>query len=147
MFLDEVQNVKEFERLVDDLYVKPNIDVYVTGSNAYLLSSELGTLLTGRYISIHVLPLSFKEYVSAFEDKSRLDLLFSQYLKNGGMPGSLEFPDEYKIKYLQDIYNDILQKDVLVRHNWYKENNFENVVKFVLDSIGSLLSSSKIANV
>jgi len=147
VFLDEVQNVKEFERLVDGLYVKPNIDVYVTGSNAYLLSSELGTLLTGRYISIHILPLSFKEYVSAFEDKSRLDLLFSQYLKNGGMPGSLEFPDEYKIKYLQDIYNDILQKDVLVRHNWYKENNFENVVKFVLDSIGSLLSSSKIANV
>ncbi|HTO34676.1 MAG TPA: ATP-binding protein, partial [Flavobacterium sp.] len=147
VFLDEVQNVKEFERLVDGLYVKPNIDVYVTGSNAYLLSSELGTLLTGRYISIHILPLSFKEYVSAFEDKSRLDLLFTQYLKNGGMPGSLEFPDEYKIKYLQDIYNDILQKDVLVRHNWYKENNFENVVKFVLDSVGSLLSSSKIANV
>lgn len=147
VFLDEVQNVKEFERLVDGLYVKPNIDVYITGSNAYLLSSELGTLLTGRYISIHVLPLSFKEYVSAFEDKSRLDLLFTQYLKNGGMPGSLELPDEYKLKYLQDIYNDILQKDVLLRHNWYKENNFENVVKFVLDSIGSLLSSSKIANV
>ncbi len=147
VFLDEVQNVKEFERLVDGLYVKPNIDVYITGSNAYLLSSELGTLLTGRYISIHVLPLSFKEYVSAFEDKSRLDLLFTQYLKNGGMPGSLEFPDEYKLKYLQDIYNDILQKDILLRNNCYKENNFENVVKFVLDSIGSLLSSSKIANV
>lgn len=147
VFLDEVQNVKEFERLVDGLYVKPNIDVYVTGSNAYLLSSELGTLLTGRYISIHVLPFSFKEYVSAFEDKSRLDLLFSQYLKYGGMPGSLEFSDEYKTKYLQDIYNDILQKDILVRHNWYKENNFESVVKFVLDSVDSLLSSSKIANV
>lgn len=147
VFLDEVQNVKEFERLVDGLYVKPNIDVYVTGSNAYLLSSELGTLLTGRYISLHILPLSFKEYVSAFEDKSRLDLLFTQYLKNGGMPGSLEFPDEYKTKYLQDIYSDILQKDILVRHNWHKENNFENVVKFILDSIGSTLSSSKIANV
>lgn len=147
VFLDEIQNVSEFERLVDGLFVKPNIDVYVTGSNAYLLSSELGTLLTGRYISIHVLPLSFKEYVSAFEDKSRLDLLFSQYLKNGGMPGSLEFSDEYKIRYLQDVYNDILQKDVLVRHKWYKENNFENVVKFVLDSVGSLLSSSKIAKV
>ena len=133
--------------MVDGLYVKPNIDVYVTGSNAYLLSSELGTLLTGRYISLHILPLSFKEYVSAFEDKSRLDLLFTQYLKNGGMPGSLEFPDEYKTKYLQDIYSDILQKDILVRHNWHKENNFENVVKFILDSIGSTLSSSKIANV
>lgn len=147
VFLDEVQLVKEFERLVDGLFVKPNIDVYVTGSNAYLLSSELGTLLTGRYISIHILPLSFKEYVSAFEDKTRLDLLFLQYLKNGGMPGSLEFTDDYKLMYLQEIYNDILQKDVLFRHNWYKENNFENVVKFVLDSIGSLLSSSKITNV
>lgn len=147
VFLDEVQNVKEFERLVDGLYVKSNIDVYVTGSNAYLLSSELGTLLTGRYISIHILPFSFNEYVSAFEDKSRLDLLFSRYLKYGGMPGTLEFTDDYKTKYLQDIYNDILQKDVLVRYNWYKENNFESVVKFVLDSIGSQLSSSKIANV
>ncbi len=87
VFLDEVQQVKEFERLVDGLYVKSNIDVYITGSNAYLLSSELGTLLTGRYISIHILPFSFKEYVSAFEDKSRTDLLFNDFLKNGGMPG------------------------------------------------------------
>ncbi|MCZ2102007.1 MAG: ATP-binding protein [Chitinophagales bacterium] len=146
VFLDEIQNVKEFERLVDGLYVKPNIDVYVTGSNAYLLSSELGTLLTGRYISIHLLPFSFKEYVSAFEDKSRLDLLFSNYLKYGGMPGILEFADEDKLNYLQGVYNDILIKDILVRNNWYKENNFENVVKFVLEAVGSLLSSTKITN-
>ena len=63
VFLDEIQQVEEFERLIDGLYVKPNIDVYITGSNAYLLSSELGTLLTGRYISIHVLPFSFKEFL------------------------------------------------------------------------------------
>jgi len=147
VFLDEVQNVQEFERVVDGLFVKPNIDVYVTGSNAYLLSSELGTLLTGRYISIPVYPLSFKEYVSSFEDKSRLDLLFTQYLQNGGMPGMLELPSNQTEKYLQNIYNDIAQKDIFIRHNWYKEGNFERVLKFMLDNIGSPLSSSKISNV
>ncbi|MCO5232229.1 MAG: ATP-binding protein [Chitinophagales bacterium] len=147
VFLDEVQNVKEFERVVDGLFVKPNVDVYVTGSNAYLLSSELGTLLTGRYISIPVYPLSFKEYTSAFEDNSRLDLLFSQYLQNGGMPGMLELPSNQMEKYLQNIYNDIAQKDIFIRHNWYKEGNFELVIKFMLDNIGSPLSSSKISNV
>ncbi len=147
VFLDEVQNVKEFERVVDGLFVKPNIDVYVTGSNAYLLSSELGTLLTGRYISIPVYPLSFKEYISTFEDKSRLDLLFSQYLQNGGMPGMLELPSNQTEKYLQNIYNDIAQKDIFIRHLWYKEGNFELVLKFMLDNIGSPLSSSKISNV
>ena len=80
VFLDEVQQIKEFERLVDGLYVKPNIDVYVTGSNAYLLSSELGTLLTGRYISIHILPFSFKEFLLTQSDISRTDLLFAKYL-------------------------------------------------------------------
>ncbi len=147
VFLDEVQNVKEFERLVDGLYVKPNIDVYVTGSNAYLLNSELGTLLTGRYISIPIYPLSFKEYVSAFEDKNRLDLLFMQYLRNGGMPGMLELPSNQLEKYLQNIYQDILQKDIFIRHNWYKENNFDSILAFMLDNIGSSLSSSKISNV
>lgn len=147
VFLDEVQNVKEFERVVDGLFVKPNIDVYITGSNAYLLSSELGTLLTGRYISIPVYPLSFKEYISAFEDKSRLDLLFTQYLQNGGMPGMLELPSNQVEKYLQNIYNDIAQKDIFIRHNWYKEGNFELVLKFMLNNIGAPLSSSKISNV
>ena len=147
VFLDEVQNVKEFERVVDGLFVKSNIDVYVTGSNAFLLSSELGTLLTGRYISIPVYPLSFKEYVSAFQDKSRLDLLFTHYLQDGGMPGMIELPSNQMEKYLQNIYNDIAQKDIFIRNKWYKEGNFELVLKFILDNIGSPLSSSKIANV
>lgn len=147
VFLDEVQQVKEFERLIDGLYVKPNIDVYVTGSNAYLLSSELGTLLTGRYISIHILPFSFKEYISAFEDNTRIDLLFNRFLEYGGMPGTLELPNDFVEKYLLGIYNDILQKDIMVRNRWQKENNFENIVKFLLDAIGSPLSSNNIANV
>jgi len=147
VFLDEVQQVKEFERLVDGLYVKPNIDVYITGSNAYLLSSELGTLLTGRYISIHILPFSFKEYVSAFDGKSRTDLLFNSFLKNGGMPGILEIQEDFIEKYLLDIYNNILQKDIMVRNRWHKDNNFENIVKFMLDTVGSSLSSNNIAGV
>jgi predicted AAA+ superfamily ATPase len=147
VFLDEVQQVKEFERLVDGLFVKPNIDVYITGSNAYLLSSELGTLLTGRYISMHILPFSFKEYVSAFEDKSRTDLLFNRFLENGGMPGTLEIQEDFVEKYLLDIYNNILQKDIMVRNRWHKENNFENIVKFMFEAIGSSLSSNNIAGV
>ena len=94
VFLDEVQQIKEFERLVDGLYVKPNIDVYVTGSNAYLLSSELGTLLTGRYISIHILPFSFKEFLLTQSDISRTDLLFAKYLDTGGMPGIFDLPEK-----------------------------------------------------
>lgn len=146
VFLDEVQNVKEFERLVDGLYVKPNIDVYVTGSNAYLLSSELGTLLTGRYISIPVYPFSFKEYVSAFEDKSRLDLLFTQYLQNGGMPALINFPETSYKTYIEDVVNNIVQKDVLVRHKWHNEEHFYKTIAFLLDAIGSTISTQKITS-
>lgn len=144
VFLDEVQNVKEFERLVDGLYVKPNIDVYVTGSNAYLLSSELGTLLTGRYISIPVFPFSFKEYVSAFEDKSRLDLLFIQYLQNGGMPALINFPETSYKSYIEEVVNNIIQKDVLVRHKWHNEEHFYKTIEFLFDAIGSTISTQKI---
>lgn len=144
VFLDEVQNVKEFERLVDGLYVKPNIDVYVTGSNAYLLSSELGTLLTGRYISIPVFPFSFKEYVSAFEDKSRLDLLFTQYLQNGGMPALINFPETSYKSYIEEVVNNIIQKDVLVRHKWHNEEHFYKTIEFLFDAIGSTISTQKI---
>ena len=88
VFLDEVQNVPEFQKAVDSLYIKKNIDVYINGSNAYLLSGELATLLSGRYIEIKMLPLSFKEYITAFDDKNYYQL-FLQYMKNGGMPGNI----------------------------------------------------------
>ena len=90
VFLDEVQNVPMFQKAVDSLYIKKNVDVYITGSNAYLLSGELATLLSGRYVEIKMLPLSFKEYLSAFEnkEKSRYEY-FLDYMKNGGMPGNI----------------------------------------------------------
>ena len=88
IFLDEVQNVPEFQKAVDSLYIKKNVDIYITGSNAYLLSGELATLLSGRYVEIKMLPLSFKEYVSTFDDRN-YQQLFLNYMKNGGMPGNI----------------------------------------------------------
>ena len=146
VFLDEIQQVKEFERLVDGLYVKPNIDVYITGSNAYLLSSELGTLLTGRYISIHVLPFSFKEFLLTQADISRTDLLFAKYMDTGGMPGIFDLPENFVKGYIQDVIQNIIQKDVLVRNKWRNEEHFYKTTAFLFDSIGSVISPKKITN-
>ena len=94
IFLDEIQNVKDFEKTVDSLFINKDVDLYITGSNAYMLSSELATLLTGRYIEIKMLPLSFKEYMSAFEDKTDISKKFSAYLRYSSFPQAVEF---YKI--------------------------------------------------
>ena len=146
VFLDEVQQIKEFERLVDGLYVKPNIDVYVTGSNAYLLSSELGTLLTGRYISIHILPFSFKEFLLTQTDTSRTDLLFAKYIDTGAMPGIFDLPKASVKDYIQDVIQNIIQKDVLVRNKWRNEEHFYKTTAFLFDTIGSIVSPKKITN-
>lgn len=146
VFLDEVQQVKAFERLVDGLYVKPNIDVYITGSNAYLLSSDLGTLLTGRYISIHILPFSFKEFLLTQADTSRTDLLFAQYLDSGGMPKIFDLPENTIKNYLQDVFQNIIQKDVLTRNKWRNEDHFYKTTAFLFDSIGSVISPKRITN-
>jgi predicted AAA+ superfamily ATPase len=146
VFLDEIQNVKGFERLIDGLYVKPNIDVYVTGSNAYLLSSELGTLLTGRYYTIHILPFSFKEYLLTQEDISRTDLLFAKYMQHGGLPGAIELPDKNIRNYVKGVIDNIIQKDVFVRYNWHNQEYFNKTTSFLFDSIGSIISPKKITN-
>jgi predicted AAA+ superfamily ATPase len=146
VFLDEVQQVKEFERLVDGLYVKPNIDVYITGSNAYLLSSELGTLLTGRYISIHILPFSFREFLLTQTDVSRTDLLFARYIDTGGMPGIFDLPENSVKDYIRDVIQNIIQKDVLVRNKWRNEDHFNKTTVFLFDSVGSVISPKKITN-
>jgi predicted AAA+ superfamily ATPase len=146
VFLDEVQQVKEFERLVDGLYVKPNIDVYITGSNAYLLSSELVTLLTGRYISIHILPFSFREFLLTQTDISRTDLLFARYIDTGGMPGIFDLPENSVKDYIRDVIQNIIQKDVLVRNRWRNEDHFNKTTAFLFDSTGSVISPKKITN-
>src|SRR5690606_34644323 len=146
VFLDEIQNVEAFERLVDGLYVKPNIDLYITGSNAYLLSSELGTLLTGRYYSIPILPFSFSEYVSSQQDVSRTDLLFSKYMQNGGLPGTLELPESAIRNYVRGVIDNIIQKDILVRYKWRNQAYFNQITAFLFDAIGSVISAKKITN-
>jgi predicted AAA+ superfamily ATPase len=148
VFLDEVQNVPEFQRAVDSLYIKKNVDVYITGSNAYLLSGELATLLSGRYIEIKMLPLSFKEYVSAFDDKN-YQHLFLDYMKNGGMPGNISIlktnPNDID-KYLDGIFSTVVYKDIMARNNIGDKILLENVIKFVYDNIGNPISTKKISD-
>ena len=149
--LDEVQNVPEFQKAVDSLYIKKNIDVYITGSNAYMLSGELATLLSGRYVEIKMLPLSFKEYLSAFEDKqskSRYEY-FLDYMKFGGMPGNISIlqdnPNDLDT-YLEGIFSTIVYKDIITRNNITDKMLLESVLKFIFDSIGSPISTKKISD-
>ena len=150
VFLDEVQNVSEFQKAVDSLYIKKNVDVYITGSNAYLLSGELATLLSGRYVEIKMLPLSFKEYLSAFsnKDKSRYEY-FLDYMRNGGMPGNIQIlkdnPNDLDT-YLEGIFATIVYKDIITRNNITDKMLLESVLKFIFDSIGSPISTKKISD-
>lgn len=150
VFLDEVQNVPEFQKAVDSLYIKKNIDVYITGSNAYLLSGELATLLSGRYVEIKMLPLSFKEYVTAFDGKNyQYQSLFLDYMSNGGMPGNISIlksnPNDLD-KYLDGIFSTIVYKDIMARNNIKDKMLLESILKFIFDSIGSPISTKKISD-
>jgi predicted AAA+ superfamily ATPase len=147
VFLDEVQNLRSFERVVDSLNLRPNIDLYITGSNSVLLSGELATLLTGRYMEIHLLPFSFKEFVETKDDRSRLDLLFNDYLQSGGFPGAAALPELLRADYVREIYNSIMQKDILTRNAWRKADHFDRLVRFMFSAVGSPLSANNISKV
>lgn len=149
VFLDEIQNIEEFQKAVDGLYLKENIDIYITGSNAFLLSGELATLLTGRYVEIKMLPLSFKEYVSGFENNSNYQSLFLEYMKNGGMPGVLSILDldtDGINRYLDSIFSTVIFKDIMARNKIVNKTLLENIIKFIFDSIGSVISTKKISD-
>lgn len=148
IFLDEVQLINDFERLVNSLFTKKNIDLYVTGSNAYLLSSELATLLTGRYIAINIQPYSFKEYISAFTDEKNTDKLFRKYINESCFPEAvtLSQKDENLVNdYLQSIYDTVIIKDISQRHSLRNADNLHRIVSFLFDSIGSYVSPTNIA--
>ena len=149
VFLDEIQNIEEFQKAVDGLYIKENIDIYITGSNAFLLSGELATLLTGRYVEIKMLPLSFKEYVSGFENNSNYQSLFLDYMKNGGMPGVLSILDldiDGINTYLDSIFSTVIVKDIMAKNKIVNKTLLENIIKFIFDSIGSVISTKKISD-
>ena len=149
IFLDEIQNVKEFEKTVDSLFINKDVDLYITGSNAWLLSSELATLLTGRYIEIKMLPLSFKEYLSAFQDKTDLSRKFRDYLRYSSFPQSIELfkanPKNINL-FLDGIYNTILFKDVMQRKGITDKNTLERVTKYLYDNIGNRTSMKNISD-
>ncbi len=148
VFLDEVQLINDFEKLVNSLFTKKNIDLYITGSNAYLLSSELATLLTGRYIAINLLPYSFKEYTSAFKEEKNTDRLFRKYINESSFPEAvtLSKSDENLVNdYLQSIYDTVIIKDIAQRHKLRNVNNLHRIVSFLFDSIGSYVSPTNIA--
>ena len=147
IILDEIQHVDDWQRVVDSLFIKNNCDVYITGSNAYLLSGELATLLSGRYVEIKMLPLSFAEYVSAFPDRTELSRKYASYLTNSSFPYALELNKSKEIRaYLDGIYSSVVLKDVVKRRRIADISALESVIRFMFDNIGNLCSIKKIAD-
>ena len=159
IFLDEIQHVDKFEKVVDSLFIKENTDLYITGSNAYFMSSELATLLSGRYIELKMLPLSFKEYYQAKLEYEKLEQkenrlsktliqYYNEYIVNGSFPYTLQLDSDLKNihEYLSGIYNSVLLKDIVARLKISDVMRLESVVKYIFDNIGNLTSLSKIGN-
>ena len=159
IFLDEIQHVDKFEKVVDSLFIKENTDLYITGSNAYFMSSELATILSGRYIELKMLPLSFKEYYQAkleyekMEQKENRTLktliqYYNEYIVNSSFPYTLQLDSDLKNihEYLSGIYNSVLLKDIVARLKISDVMRLESVVKYIFDNIGNLTSLSKIGN-
>ena len=149
ILLDEVQNVEAWEKAINSFNVDFDVDIYITGSNAYLLSSELSTLLSGRYIEIKMYPLSFKEYLKFNNYQSdNLEEKFIEYLKYGGLPAItlIKDNDELVLSYLNDIYNTIVKKDVIDRNSIKDIALLENIIKYLSNNIGSSISSNKISD-
>ncbi len=148
IFLDEIQHVKEFEKAVDSLFIKKNTDVYITGSNAYFMSSELATLLSGRYIEIKMLPLSFKEFYDAQSEKLPLQDCYNKYITQSSFPYTVSLNgDEQAINiYLEGLYNTIILNDVVARYRIADVKMLDSIIKFIFSHVGCRLSVSSIAN-
>ena len=148
IFLDEIQRVENFPEIVDSLYIKKNVDIYMTGSNSSLLSSEIATLISGRYVEIKMLPLSFKEFVLATKQENNLSHAYRQYIQTSSFPYVLDLlqtPNEIN-SYLEGIYNTILVKDIIDRKKISDTQVLKSVTQFLFDNIGLELSSKKIAD-
>ena len=147
IFLDEVQRVEGFQKAVDSLYIMKNCDIYVTGSNAYLLSGELATLLSGRYVEIKMLPLSFKEYASARSNNMNIDRLYAEYTQNSSFPYALELSKPKDVKqYIQGIFDTIVLKDIVARRRFPDIAMLQSVVRFMFDNIGNICSTKRISD-
>lgn len=147
IFLDEIQHVERFEKVVDSLFVKKNADVYITGSNAYFMSGELATLLSGRYVELKMLPLSFKEYVSAFDDKMSKEELYRNYVYNSSFPYTVELGNRKNIyTYLDGLYSTVVLNDIVSRKKIADPAMLKSVIKYMFDNIGNTCSVKKISD-
>lgn len=148
VFLDEVQHVVQFEKVVGSLFIKPNVDIYITGSNAYFMSSDIATLLTGRYVQVEMLPLSFKEFHSAYSQQNLSDMdIYNLYIEHSSFPRLVHVEDDESIdEYLESILNTVVLKDIVTRLKITDIPLLLDIIKYLLANIGSLINPTKIAN-
>ena len=147
IFLDEIQHVSQYEKAADALFIQPNADVYITGSNAYFMSGELATLLSGRYVELKMLPLSFAEYVSAFPETMSREELFRNYIYNSSFPYTVQLGDRRRIhEYLDGLFNTVVLNDIVERRNIQDPGMLKSVIRFMFDNIGNLCSAKRIAD-
>lgn len=148
VFLDEVQHVPQFEKVVGSLFIKPNVDIYITGSNAYFMSSDIATLLTGRYVQVEMLPLSFKEFHSVYSQQSLSDMdIYNLYIEHSSFPRLVHVEDDESIdEYLESILNTVVLKDIVTRLKITDVPLLLDIIKYLLANIGSLINPTKIAN-
>lgn len=148
VFLDEVQHVVQFEKVVGSLFIKPNVDIYITGSNAYFMSSDIATLLTGRYVQVEMLPLSFKEFHSAYSQQNLSDMdIYNLYIEHSSFPRLVHVEDDESIdEYLESILNTVILKDIVTRLKITDVPLLLDIIKYLLANIGSLINPTKIAN-
>ena len=148
VFLDEVQHVVQFEKVVGSLFIKPNVHIYITGSNAYFMSSDIATLLTGRYVQVEMLPLSFKEFHSAYSQQNLSDMdIYNLYIEHSSFPRLVHVEDDESIdEYLESILNTVVLKDIVTRLKITDVPLLLDIIKYLLANIGSLINPTKIAN-
>lgn len=148
LFFDEIQHVQDFPDIINSLNLKPNVDIYITGSNAYMLSSEIATLLSGRYIEIAMQPLSFKEYVDGTDEYDNLQKAYNDYITRSSFPYTLELNTNSEVSdYLTGLYNTIVVKDIMSRKRLPDVMMLESVIRFTADNIGNILSTKRIADI
>ena len=146
IFLDEIQNVRDFERVVNSLHLDKNLDIYITGSNAYFMSGELATFLSGRYVELKMLPLSFQEFVSTKDgNRSNLKKYYNEYLQTS-FPYAISLDATKKQQYLEGIYSTVVLKDIVQRLTITDVATLENIIRYLYAEIGSFQNINKITN-
>lgn len=147
VFVDEVQLCKGFETAINSLYSSEKYDLYITGSNAFLLGADLATLFTGRYIELHVFPFGFSEFCQYYDEESDIDRLFDEYVVKGGLSGSYLYRNEQdRVKYISEVYNTIINRDLVQKYRLPDTYVLDRLAEFLMDNISNLTSPNKVAN-